>query len=154
MVKYHFYVCIYVDNLMIFPYRSDPHLMNPPTKNFTNLPPRLFFIWKISGAHNAQEIRPDWGVIFTTIIPSLTRPAISRGRNLALNGGAELGTLLMQPWFLRGSLYYQPKQCTRSKGNPSKPPYIWIVWVPQMGPISWSLFFSGTSSHLQISVSG
>ena len=29
--------------------------------------------------------------------------------------------------YYRGSLYYQPKQCTKNRGIPSKSPYICIV---------------------------
>ena len=39
------------------------------------------------------------------------------------------------PLFLETPLYYQPKQCLALsyKGNPSKLPYIYIVWFPQNG---------------------
>ena len=41
--------------------------------------------------------------------------------------------ILFTPIFVRKqwSLYYQPKQCTSVKGNPSKLPHICIVWYLQ-----------------------
>ena len=50
--------------------------------------------------------------------------------------------ILFTPIFVRKqwSLYYQPKQCTSVKGNPSKLPHICIVWYLQNwqsnGPLS------------------
>ena len=45
----------------------------------------------------------------------------------------------------QGSLYYQPKQCIVKKGNPSKLPWISIVWFPVSIP--GSVWFDDVDGH-------